>query len=91
LRDPKIKFIAGYQGEYLLSGCLLNKTDDVIGVSNFFAPVEGEGYWSDLLNFIFNSVERTDIVGYERIELVDKLRLLGFEPIGNLTVWIRKI
>ncbi len=91
LRDPNVKFIAGYYENQLVSGCMLNKTDDVSGISNFFSPGDEIVYWSDLISFILGSQEQADIAGYERIELVDKLRPLGFKPIGNLTVWIRNI
>jgi len=30
-----------------------------------------------------------DIVGYEREDLVKKLQSLGFEAIGDLTVWLQ--
>ena len=38
-----------------------------------------------------DSIEPIDIVGYVHYKLVDKLSALGFEPIGNLTVWIKTI
>jgi hypothetical protein len=38
LDNPEVSFIAGYDGERIVSGCFLNKTGDVLGISNFFAP-----------------------------------------------------
>jgi hypothetical protein len=90
LDDQRVSFIAGYQGEQILSGCFVNKTDDVLGISNFFSPREDGGYWSDMISFIFGSIGWRDIVGFEGNELADKLNSLGFESIGNLTVWLKK-
>jgi hypothetical protein len=90
LADQRVHFVAGYKEEQIVSGCFLNKTDDVLGVSNFFSPGEGIGYWSDMISFICGSIECLDIVGYERNDLVEKLQSLGFESIGNLTVWLKK-
>ncbi len=90
LADESVYFVAGYSGDKILCGCFINRTDDVLGVSNFFSPVEDIGYWSEMIAFIYGSIERSDIVGYERIGLADKLRASGFESIGNLAVWLKK-
>ena len=87
--DPKVFFIAGFQDEKIASGCLLNKTEDVLGISNFFAPDESIEYWSDLIGFILNAFGRTDLVGYERKDLAGQLASFGFETVGHLTVWLK--
>lgn len=89
LNDQKVKFVAGYQEDKIVSGCFVNKTDDVLGISNFFPTGEEAEYWSDMINFIFNSIEKLDIVGYEQNETVNKLHPLGFESIGNLSIFIK--
>lgn len=90
LNDRKIFFLAGYRGEKIITGCLINETEDVLGISNFFAPEPKIEYWSEIVRFIFESVKIADIVGYEREDFVEKLQGLGFEAIGDLTVWLRK-
>jgi hypothetical protein len=90
LNNPKVYIVAGYKDAQIVSGCFVNKTGNVLGISNFFAPDKDVYYWSDVISFIHDSVECLDVVGYERNELVDKLHLLGFESIGNLTVWHKK-
>lgn len=90
LNDTRVHFIAGYKGNEIAAGCFVNKTSDVLGVSNFFAPDKNINYWAGLIGFIFDRVEHLDIVGYERKETVDRLRSLGFEPAGNLAVWLKK-
>jgi hypothetical protein len=90
LDNPKVYFVAGYEAEKIKSGCFVNKSEDVLGVSNFFAPDDNLDYRSGMLDFILDSIERVDIVGYERNRLTENLRLLGFEAIEDLTVWLKK-
>ena len=90
LNNPRVYFVAGYEEKQIVSGCFVNRTGNVLGVSNFFSPGNDSGYWSEMMGFIFDSIARADIVGYERKEFVDKLRLFGFETVGNLTVWLKK-
>ncbi|HEV2708132.1 MAG TPA: hypothetical protein VGV59_19605 [Pyrinomonadaceae bacterium] len=90
LNNQKVHFVAGYSKAELVCGCLVNQTDDVLGISNLFAPGADVGYWSGLIDFIRGAIARLDIVGYERHETAERLRRLGFEPIGKLTVWLKK-
>jgi len=91
LRDPGVHFVAGYVAEKIVSGCLVNKTDNVLGISNCFCANEDIGYWSEIIRFIHASIEYTDIVGYERSgHLVTRLRATGFEAVGNLVVWLKQ-
>jgi hypothetical protein len=89
LDDPQVYFVAGFDAKQILSGCLVNRTENVLGVSNFFAPGKDTECWSEAISFIFDSIERTSVVGYERKELTDKLQTLGFETVGDLTVWLK--
>lgn len=90
LDNPKVFFVAACKGEKIVSGCLVNKTEDVLGVSNFFAPADDIEYWSQTIQFIYDSINFADIVGYERKSLLTKLLPLGFEAVGALSVWLRK-
>lgn len=87
LKREAIAFIAGYNDSKTMSGCLLNKTAGVWGISNFFAPDGGLQYWSDMIAFIFDTVEYADLVGFQSPRVSDSLRLLGFEQVGGFTVW----
>lgn len=89
LDNAKLHFVAGYESEAIITGCLVNKTGDVLGISNFFAPDTGTGYRSDLIQFIHESIEFAGLVGYERNDIADNLQSLGFEAVGNLTVWLK--
>lgn len=91
LNNSRVYIVVGCREEQIASGCFVNKTGNVLGISHFFAPNEEIHYWSDMISFIRESIECLDIVGYERNDLVDKLHLLGFEQTGNLTVWQKKM
>lgn len=89
LDNPKVFFIAGYDKEKIVNGCFINKTADNLGISNFFALDENVDYWSGMIEFVFDSIEVADIVGYERKNLAERLQSLGFATIGDLTVWLK--
>lgn len=90
LENPRVYFIAGYSENQIVCGCFINRTENVFGISNFFAPENKAEYWSETIKFIFDEIGRFDIVGYEREELAVNLRALGFETVGKLTVWLMK-
>lgn len=89
LGNPQIYFLAGCRDEKFVSGCLINKTADVFGISNFFAPEPKIEYWSAIIRFVHESIKLANIVGYEKKGFVNKLQPLGFEAVGDLTVWLR--
>lgn len=90
LKSSRVYFIAGYSENRIVCGCFINRTENVFGISNFFAPENKVECWSETINFVFDSIERLDIVGYEREELAVKLQTLGFETVGDLAVWLKK-
>jgi len=91
LANPRIKFIAGYDGPSMVSGCILNQSDEVLGISNFFAPNASSKFWADMIQFIQTEIKETDLVGYEQDdEILDGLTKLGFRAVGDLTVWINE-
>lgn len=89
LSNKKNFFIVGYEENKVVSGCFVNQTEDVLGISNFFAPNQELVYWTDLVKFIFEINCKINIVGYERPNLTKQLREIGFEEIGNLRVWLK--
>jgi hypothetical protein len=89
LNDSNIYFLAGYDRGKLVSGCLVNETDDVLGISNVFAPDRGIVHWSGIVSFLLTLFTDKDIVGYELEKLVAELAPLGIEAIGNLSIWLK--
>jgi hypothetical protein len=89
LNNPRVKFIAGYRKEKLICGCMVNESNSILGISNFYSPARELTYWSDMLGFIFGCFDNKEIVGYERYDLVNQLETIGFRSLGNLAVWIK--
>lgn len=89
LGNSNVKFLAGYKDNQLITGCLINKTESIYGISNFFAPDESVEWWSMIVSYLYTSLGKIDLVGYERSALLKQLANLGFENIGNLTVWLK--
>lgn len=90
LDNPRVFFVAGYDDKKIVSGCFVNRTGDVLGVSNFFSPEKDSVYWSEIISFIFDTKGLLDIVGYERTDLVKDLQALGFKSAGDLIVWLKR-
>ena len=91
LENPDLFFIAGYRKDEIILGCLLNKSEQVLGISNFFSPEKDIFYWSETIKFIYSAISKTKLVGYERMEFVNELvDTLNFESVGNLVVWLKK-
>jgi hypothetical protein len=88
LGDPDLFFVIGREDGEERCAALLNRTDDVIGVSNFFPQSKIAERWSDLLHYIYEAWGPIDVVGYERKEILDALLPLGAENAGDLTIWI---
>jgi len=88
LADPNLFFVIGTEDGEERYAALLNRTDDVIGVSNFFPKDKTTQRWADLLQYIYDAWGPVDVVGYERTEVLDALLPLGAEKVGDLTVWI---
>ncbi|EYD76171.1 hypothetical protein Rumeso_02246 [Rubellimicrobium mesophilum DSM 19309] len=89
LHDPDLAFVAGYDGDRLICGCLVNRTDDVLGISNCFALEEPRASWAAMVRFITDRLGRSSLVGYERDAALADFQSIGFEPIGSLPVWHR--
>ncbi len=80
----------GYAGTRVVAGARLNRSADVVGVSN----VAGTGatlddIWPGLLGAINTRFPELPIVGYESGDALDAALRHAFTPIGPLRVWIK--
>jgi hypothetical protein len=90
LKDETLFFVAGFKSNAIVCGCLVNATDDVLGVSNFFSFDESPAAWARIVRFIHNRIGMADVVCYERGRRETALRSIGFEVVGELTVWLKR-
>ena len=90
LQNSDIHFVGGYESERLVAGFLINVTENVLGISNFFAPNEDIKSWTSAIKFVYATFGVKDIVGYEQGDRLSILQVLGFQTTGKLAVWLKK-
>ena len=89
LLDHKdIAIVACYRDGHIVAGAVANRSDGVVGWSNFFAPA------AEILELAKKSLATiaaefpgSPIVGYEHGAELRNARALGFESLGPLRVW----
>jgi hypothetical protein len=88
LADPDITFVAVYEDDRIVAGAVANRTGEVVGVSNLFAPqTHPARYWRACLAAITETFSGLPLVGYERGAEVAVAHQVGFEDLGPLRVW----
>ena len=92
LSDTTVAFLAAYVDERIVGGAIANRTGDVVGISNVFAPDgHGERIWAGCVaaaNHIFPGLP---LVGYERGDDLALAQAVGFEALAPLRVWIKSV
>jgi hypothetical protein len=88
LQNKDIGVLAGSRDDRIVAGAVANRSDDVVGWSNFFAPSsELRDCAVDLLSAIAGLFPDLPIVGYEHGDDLRHANALGFESLGPLRVW----
>ncbi len=90
LNDRNIAFLAGRRGHPIAAVAIANRTGDVVGLSNVFAPGGAtETCWAGCVRAVQSRFPGLPMVGYERGDDLSAAQGVGFESIGPLTVWLR--
>ncbi|MGC1192837.1 MAG: hypothetical protein WA861_19810, partial [Candidatus Binatus sp.] len=88
LENEDIAVVAGYRDDHIVAGAIANRSNGVVGWSNFFAPaaeiLDAAAASLATLSGVFNGLP---IVGYERGDDLRNALALGFESLGPLRVW----
>jgi hypothetical protein len=79
------RFLAARRDGRIVAGAILNRTGDVIGLSNVF----GDDPWPGAVATAASLYPDLPLVGYERGDDLAAARRVGFEVIGPLRVWTR--
>lgn len=88
LDDEDLAFIAAYHEQQIVAGAIANRTGDVVGLSNVFAPpAENSRFWAGCVTAAGQAFPGLPLVGYERGEELIMARQHGFEAVGPLRVW----
>ena len=91
LHDADICIIAAYKEDQIVAGAIANRTTEVVGLSNVFAPKQAaERYWEGLLSQIATRYPSLPVVGYEHDESLTIASHVGFTTLGPLRVWIKE-
>jgi len=81
--------VAGFHDGDIVAGAIANRSDGVVGWSNFFAPAtEVFDQAVASLATIARIFPGLPIVGYEHGDDLRNAHSMGFESIGPLRVWI---
>jgi hypothetical protein len=89
LDNKEVAVVAGFRDGHIVAGAIANRSDDVVGWSNFFAPAtEMFDHAVESLATIAQVFPGLPIVGYEHGYDLRNAHSLGFESIGPLRVWI---
>lgn len=78
------QFLAARRGGRITAGAILNRTDDVVGISNVFGDD-----WAGAVATAVRLYPDLPLVGYEAGDGLAAARREGFEVIGPLRVWMR--
>jgi hypothetical protein len=91
LADPNIAFIAAYQGSEIIAGAIANRTDNVVGLSNVFAPPgDSVSLWAGCVTTAKVSFPGLPLVGYESGPELALAEAVGFEKLQMLRVWAHR-
>jgi hypothetical protein len=89
LDDKDVAVVAGFRDGHIVAGAIGNRSDDVVGWSNFFAPaIEMFDHAMASLATIAGVFPGLPIVGYEHGDDLRNAHSIGFESIGPLRVWL---
>lgn len=91
LHQPNIKFFSAYKGRKIVAGFIVNKSTQVVGMSNIFTHDENSSdYWIEAIHLTRQTYPGMTIVGYERDEELKTALSIGCRAIGKLKVWIKE-
>jgi len=72
----------------IVAGCIVSRSDNVVGMSNVFAPAEDDGRdRMACLAAALRIAPGLPLVGYEHGEDLARMKAVGFEEIGPLRIW----
>lgn len=90
LKDENIVFLGGFRKGIIVAGCIANKTDGIVGLSNVFSSTEeAKDVWAGCLRMVSTLFPSLPIAGYETGESLAIAKNMGFEFLGRLKIWVR--
>jgi len=88
LRQPSAQFLGGSVDGSIVAGAIVNRTGDVLGVSNVFTTLgDLDDAWSGCVAYLEDAHPGSPLVGYEAGEKLAAARRHGFGSVGALRIW----
>jgi hypothetical protein len=90
LDHDSVAVLAARAGDRVVAGAILNRSPNVVGISNFFADDDVmSASWSGCLAAARSVFATSNFVGYESGDSLAAAQRDRFEVLGPLRVWIR--
>jgi hypothetical protein len=90
LGDDRVFIVAVFREDSIVAGCIGNRSNESVGVSNIFLPNEKSlEFRAGCVAAILDWSQGLPVVGYESGEDLMAMGALGFESVGPLRVWIK--
>ena len=88
LEEPGLHFLAGKRGDAIVASGAVNRTGDVVGLSNVFSAFARVGpLFPGCVRLVQELYPGIPIVGYERGDNLVAAERAGFARVHGLTVW----
>lgn len=88
LRSAHFRVLARYDGDALVAGAVARLSSGVVDVSNAHAVAGHALDWQELADAVGAVFPDRPLVGYEHGEDLAAARGGGFQPVGELHVWV---
>ncbi|MBX5162100.1 hypothetical protein HJB86_04425 [Rhizobium sp. NZLR3b] len=89
LSDPDMHIYGRLAGDGFDAGCIANRSPQVVGISNIFSLAGTPQAFQDAISLATIAFAADlPLVGYDRGEVLDEMKKLGFKPVGQLRIWL---
>lgn len=90
LTDPAVDVVSRRDGDDVVAGAVLHRTNGVVGISNLFTVgVAADAAWQGCVALVEAQHPGVTVVGYESGERLQAALATGFDGAGSLMVWMR--
>lgn len=89
LRRGHLKVLAKRAGGRLVAGAVARLGSGVVELSNVWASPRQELNWDELVVVVSRLFPGRPVTGYERGDALRRAVDAGFDPVGELRVWVR--
>ncbi len=70
------------------AGCIVNRSDDCVGLSNIFSRAEDPADYEAATTCALGFAAGMNVVSYDRGGNLNRMGAVGFQSVGSLRVWI---